>query len=307
MRIRRREAVVNAQASKVEFQAAHVVLTGNNNKVRAEVNYYLKQRYFGDNAKLRRAIQHDLEMLERYPDGKVRDELVASIEENTNKLIARGRITPQQVWTRRGIKITVALVVIIVVAFFGIAVTTRHTSIANGHPEVSSWGKWLFAAENLFGGPDLSPRGNPLINRGTEIPISSSLPDGKKVTSANVKLQDISEVNTCDPSVQDRVPHPKHGYFVRLDFEVAGGDEIGLQDVNLLARRNFTVISFDGKTADLGENAGTDCLRDAVLDGPRDIPRRSVQRFTLLADIPVEHGYLSFFIDPYDWPTEWAF
>lgn len=298
-----------SNVSSVEIKTAHVVLTGDNNRVIQKVNLILKQRYLGDNTKLRRAIEHDLEMLEQYPEGAVRSELVAHIEENTNKLIARGRMTPHQVWMRRGVKIGITLVIVVVLAGFSVAVTTRHSRIQHGHPELPWAGKWVLAAEALFGDVDLSPRGNVMPKLNQVIDVRGENPSGEDVTFFTFKLVDEYPISACAPNAPDPVPHPKNGHFVRLDFEIAGGGHDLQSGGDSFAKKQFYAETLDEQKSDIGETAGAECVPDAKSDGIRNIPAGSKQHLVMLADVPSGHGYIVFNFDPRsrDYIWEWSY
>ncbi|MGW0635021.1 hypothetical protein [Nocardia salmonicida] len=296
--------MVEGSHHETHVTGSYGVQVGDNNKINQEISYVLRQRYKGRDARLRRSLDHDIDLLKRQPNEEVRGELLESIQEKTAKLVQRHRTQNQ----RRVVWVASTVVVIVVVGIFGLLVADNHAKLAHGRPGETSLKHWGVAVGSVLRGEHLSPRGN-VMSKPDEL-FETKYRDtetGEDVLIAAYKLIRLVYVKTCAPGSVDQTPHSKNGRSILLEFELKGGvADIG--DATAFSRDDFIVYDLDGNKFSIGDSSGEECMPEVVdKDGIGNIPAGSTQRVLVLADVP-SSGYITY--SPNSavwWPREWRY
>ncbi|MBF6546961.1 hypothetical protein [Nocardia brasiliensis] len=280
------------------------VQVGDNNKLYQEINYVLKQRYKGRDARLRRSLEHDLSMLKKHPKGPARNELIESIEEKTAKLAKRHRTQNR----RRAIWTISILVVIVVVGAVSIVAIDNHAKIANGRPGYSWVKKWTVAVGAVFRGEHLSPRGNVMPKADELVELKARDPKtGDKILLGSFKLIRLDYVEKCTLGGTDKMTHSRNGQLIILEFEFTSHIE-DTHDATLFSRDDFVAYDLEGNKFSIGDSSGEECIPGVVAkDGIKEISKDSTHRALVLADVP-SNGYIAFSPNRGSWwPWEWGY
>lgn len=268
----------------------------------------LHKRYKGENARLRTAIQHDLQLYRDMEPGKVRDALGKSIDKRVATLAEKNRRTVIESWTKWSMAGVVLVVVTTLTITVGRPIASRHAAIENGHPEYSLDIQWKLAASSFMNGEEISPRGNLVlpVKRVTGAGGQRMLPNIEQSSAFFIiSLTEITPVATCQPGAAAPLPESKYGQFILLEFEISAADQ-DISNAGFFARRDFfSVANGSGVVRDIGEGPGKDCIAGttSVLNS---IAKNQTFRIKIVADVPAGRGTIGY-RTPGGWAWEWRY
>ncbi|MBH0779940.1 hypothetical protein [Nocardia bovistercoris] len=301
------------EGNSFHVDEAHAVLHGENPSViqdiKYEHNHHGDRRYKGENARLRVAIKHDLDMLEQLPPGSEKDKLLKSVQVRASILADKNKKKVVEPWVKRVILGGIAFILVATLLFFAALVSPYRSRIANGHPEVPLLGQWWIASEYFFRGNRVSPRGNLLLDVGQPVEVKKPkvYMNGEEIRDYvyfTLRLTKVSRVDRCDKGAQDAVPNPKNGQFVLLELE-ATASEVALPQI--LIKEAFYGYGNEGNPVTDSVKSESDCILDASVDGIRNLAPKEVRRVKILMDMPMNIRFIAYMPATQGWPIEWVY